>query len=72
MEDFLIQSYALRMVGGVSALALLWAFQRAVNKSVGVDMGQVARDIAKDPACAALYFGLRFLGSCVLLGWALS
>lgn len=72
MEGFLIQSYALRMVGGISAVALLWLSLRLMSQSVGVDMGKVARDIAADPSCAAVYFGLRFVGACVLLGWALS
>lgn len=72
MTEILATSTALTLGYAVAAILLTWGLLRALDRAAGLNPKETIRSITDDPKAAALYFGLRFLGACLLVGLAIS
>lgn len=72
MDPILIESAIFRLAFAGLAVGVTWGLLRLLDKAAGVPFRTVVREIADDAGTAALYYGLRFLGACLLVGYVLS
>lgn len=49
-----------------------WGVLRALDRLGGIDFKATAERISNEAKPAAIYFGLRFVGVCTLIGMAIS
>ncbi|WP_243546384.1 hypothetical protein [Pseudodesulfovibrio tunisiensis] len=56
----------------MTALVLVLGLLRWLDKSAGRPWGDVIDIIREDPHAAALYYGVRFAGACLLVGLVMS
>jgi hypothetical protein len=63
-----IQTLAFALI----AILLGWLLLRGLDRLSRVDFKLTMTRIAHEPHAAALYFGCRFVGVCLLLGMVLS
>lgn len=62
----------LAVVGVACAWALARAMDHANQSPRASRFLRVLEQIEEDPKAAALYYGLRWLGICILIGWLFS
>lgn len=72
MTEVMITSGLYRLVFAVVAILSLFLLLRLLDHLSGTTFRLTFKRITYDPRSAALYFGLRFLGACILLGLLLS
>lgn len=71
MQQLLIISTLQTLFIATAAILLVWLLLRLLDKALGRKFGEIYDVIIKDSKATALYFGLRFIGACVLVGLAL-
>lgn len=72
MGQVIATSTALTLAMAIVAVVLVFALLRFRDRLVRVDFREVMRGITDDSIAAALYFGLTFIGACLLMGLVLS
>ncbi len=72
MTEVLVTSSAMTVTFALVAIIMGWFLLRWLDRMGGVVFEQTVKGICDEPVAAALYFGLRFVGVCVLLGMVIS
>lgn len=72
MQNVVFTSLLMQAVTAVAALLLIWVLFRVLDKGTGMPFSKAIETIYQSPNAVALYYGLRFLGACVLIGQLLS
>jgi hypothetical protein len=68
MTELITVQYLTTLLYALSALAMVLAVLRWLDKGAGRPWGEIINVIRKEPHAAALYYGLRFAGACLLVG----
>lgn len=72
MIDVIMTSSGLTLLFALVAILAAWGMLRWLDVIAGVNFKTTIREVCRNEHSAALYFGLRFLGVCILLGLVLS
>ena len=72
MNEVLMTSALMTMFYAVMAVAVTWGMLRLLDVAGGLYSKKIIWRIGDDPRSACIYFGLRFLGACILVGLAIS
>ncbi|SEG12872.1 hypothetical protein [Marinobacterium lutimaris] len=72
MDGVLMVSSLLTLAFALLALFMGWLSLRLLDRMGGINFKETVGRITYEPKPAAIYFGLRFVGVCVLLGMVLS
>ena len=72
MIDVLMTSSAMTLGFALLALLMGWLALRVLDRTGGVNFKETMGRISYEPKPAAIYFGLRFIGMCLLIGLVLS
>ena len=68
LSEVALTGAAQSLVLAICALFLVWLMLRVLDKLAGRPFGEVYETITRDAKASALYFGLRFVGACTLVG----
>lgn len=69
MTDVVMISTALNLVFAIVAVVVLVCLLRWFDKQAGVGFSEWIKAVSNDnPKALAVYYGLRFLGVCLLVG----
>ena len=68
MEQILLISSLQTLSLAACALVLVWLLLRAMDKSGNHKFTSVTETLRQDPMAAAVYYGARFIGACLLVG----
>lgn len=78
IEVMVIGAVATVVLGAVG-LIVAWSMARLMDwannsalKNYASHWGDVISKIEKDPTASAVYYGARWLGICILIGWLFS
>jgi len=72
MEDFVVTAMALKFAYAIAGVLAALYFSRWLDHRAGLQFREVIAGVAKAPLAAALYYGLRFVAICLLLGLLVS
>lgn len=72
MGEVALWGFGLKMLYACAAVALLWALLRTWNHLTGNRFDDTFEEVLNDPLAGAVYYGLRFVGLCLLVGKLLS
>ena len=68
MQEVLVTSSLLTLAFAMLALVLVLVVLRLFDMVTGTPFSETKKVIKNDPKAAATYYGLRFLGVCLLVG----
>ncbi|MCW8923681.1 MAG: hypothetical protein OQK69_08645 [Gammaproteobacteria bacterium] len=68
MTEVIFQSGMFTLVMAFIAVAGVMLLLRWIDKITGVPFSSIREVIKRDPISCAVYYGLRFLGVCMLVG----
>jgi len=68
MPDFAITAFAWNMTHAVIAVFIAWVILRQLDRMAKIKFPEVMEKIHESSFSLSLYFGLRFLGVCLLIG----
>jgi soluble lytic murein transglycosylase-like protein len=68
MDDFLTLAVALKASYAIAAILAALYFTAWLDRRAGVRFREMIQGLAKEPFAAGVYYGLRFLGVCILIG----
>ena len=68
LSEVALAGAAQSLVLAICALFLVWLMLRVLDKLAGRPFGEIYEVITLDAKASALYFGLRFVGACALVG----
>lgn len=71
MENIILISTAQTLFIAAAAILLVWFLLRVLDRASGSKFRVIYAVIIQNPQAAALYFGLRFVGACLLVGLSL-
>jgi len=72
MEDFVFTAMGLKFAYAIAGVLAALYFSRWLDRRAGLQFREVIAGVAKAPLAAALYYGLRFVAICLLLGLLVS
>nr|WP_245634998.1 hypothetical protein [Marinobacterium profundum] len=72
MAEVLTANAVITLMYALFALFAGWLALRALDVLGGVDFKTTAWRISSEPLSAAIYFGARFIGVCLLIGQVVS
>lgn len=72
MTEMLTASAVITVLYALFGIFAGWLVLRALDFIGGVDFKRTVRGISYEPLPAAIYFGARFIGVCLLIGMAVS
>lgn len=72
MFELIGVQYVTTALYALTALVLVLGLLRWLDKSAGRPWGYVIDTIREEPRAAALYYGIRFAGACLLVGMVMS
>lgn len=72
MNQVLLTSIGLQLVTAIIALLVIWGMFRLLDRGMGHPFADAVEKMYENPMAVALYYGLRFLGACILIGLLLS
>jgi hypothetical protein len=65
-------SFAVSIVYGFTAMCMLWLGLRFLDKTHNRPFKDAIAKIREDSIATAIYYGLRWFGACMLLGFVMS
>lgn len=68
VQEMLIYGMGLKFLWMIAGIVLLLIILRIFDKIAGVQFRKSFDTIEKDPVALALYFGLRFVAVCYVIG----
>ncbi len=68
MTNVIVQSGMFTLVMAFLAVASVMVLLRLFDYLTGAPFSQIREEIKRDSMSAAVYYGLRFLGVCMLVG----
>ena len=71
MQQLLIVSTLQTLMMAICAVLLVWLLLRLLDRISGCKFTVFLEEIRNDSMASAVYFGLRFLGACLLVGLAI-
>lgn len=72
MNEVILTSWLMTVSYAALAVVGGWWLLRLLDRIGGVNFKETVGRITSEPLSAAIYFGLRFLGVCLLLGMVIS
>jgi hypothetical protein len=72
MHDFIGLAALLNLTYAAAAILVTVYLTRWLDRRARIRFPAIMERISNDPMAAALYFGARFLGACILVGLVLS
>jgi len=72
MSEVIITSMAIKVAMAFMALLVIWGLFRLLDRSTGLPFYKAMEIMYENPVALAVYYGLRFLGACFLIGLLLS
>lgn len=72
MTEILATSIIMRAIIALIALVVIWGLFRALDHASGHPFKEAVEKMYESPLALAIYYGLRFVGGCVLIGLLLS
>ena len=71
MQQLLIVSTLQTLIMAVFAVLLVWLLLRLLDRISGYKFTLFLEEIRHEPMALSVYFGLRFVGACLLVGLAI-
>ncbi|MDO6466790.1 hypothetical protein Q4498_01590 [Neptunomonas phycophila] len=72
MTDVILVSGLVTLAHAFMALMLVWGSLRLFDSLGGIQFKEMMGSMKNDANSMAVYFGLRFIGACLLFGFVIS
>ena len=72
MGEVILTSIVVKLLTALAALLIVWGMFRLLDKGTGHPFSEAMEKMYESPLAVAAYYGLRFVGACLLVGLLLS